>query len=163
MEIIWILVANASDARVFSMSSAKSGLLRVIEKDQPISRLKVREVVTDKPGRIFSSKFQIKHGLAAEEDPRERITRMFAKELAQMLERLYAKQRFDELVLVAEPSFMGKLKGYLSKNIASRVAMTVNKDLTHFSDREVAAHLEEVLREIWRDPRRWDPRGFVMR
>ena len=55
------------------------------------------------------------------------------------------QQRFGQLVLVAEPRFLGFLRGALDPVSEGMLAGTVNKDLAHVEVRDLAPHLSHLL------------------
>jgi protein required for attachment to host cells len=130
--------------------------------EHPISRLKLSEVVTDRPGRVYGSSGRVRHAMQQDEDPMVHAARVFAKEISETIGREFVQGSFDELVLVAEPAFMGKLMAALPKKICQqRLAGTVPKDFSHLSDTDVEDRLQPTLIYLWKDPRRWEPRGFA--
>lgn len=130
MKDIWILVANRSVAKLFESRSFRDDL---------------------KPLKTISNPYI----LSNEKAPHDRDADAFARHLAFMLERDRSRGRFDELVLVAEPGFLGKLRAYFGKRTGSLGNVkTVNKELIHVSAKNLRLHLNDVLFELWQDPRR---------
>jgi protein required for attachment to host cells len=118
----------------------------VRESPFPRGQLRDRDVVTDKPGRRFHP------GQAGERrstmeppDPIDHSVGVFAKEVADALDKDRASGRFDRLVIVSEPSFLGKLREELSAPTSRLVQATVDKDLSHASVDQVRRSLEDVI------------------
>ncbi|MEW6056636.1 MAG: host attachment protein [Bdellovibrionota bacterium] len=127
---IWILVANRSVAKLFESRSIRDGLELIKTISNP-------------------------YIVPTEKTPHDRDADAFARHLAFMLDRDRSRGRFDELVLVAEPGFLGKLRAYFGKRAGSLGHVrTVNKELVHVSAKNLRLHLNDVLLELWRDPRR---------
>jgi len=63
--------------------------------------------------------------------------RTFAREVGRYLDRARLDHRFDQLVLVAPPKFLGVLRKELDKEVEKLVADELPKDLAGFSAREL--------------------------
>jgi protein required for attachment to host cells len=138
-KLTWILVADGTEARI--LESAGPGLpLSVVGTFEPDGQEAFRED-SDRPGRVHESADTARHSLKPETKVARRVAQAFARELA---DRLSAKAPYDRLILVAPPRFLGELKAALPKSVAGRVILTVDKDLTRESDREIARRLAEL-------------------
>jgi protein required for attachment to host cells len=108
----------------------------------PEGRLKNRDIDADKPGRAFDSHGQGRHALERERMPTE--------QLAGMLDEGRVRERYDQLVLVAEPRFLGWLRDALSPETTQRVVASLDKDLgevdLHELPKRLAKDLEGVVR-----------------
>lgn len=127
---IWILVANRTVAKLFESQSAQDELrlIRTISNPYLLGEAKL---------------------------PHDRDGESFARQLSLILDRERNRRRIDELVLVAEPGFLGKLRAYFGKRAGGLGHVrTVNKELTQVSAQNLKLHLNEVLLEIWRAPQR---------
>jgi protein required for attachment to host cells len=153
----WILVADASRARLFAAEHALN--LQVLSSfEHPESRARARDLVSDatgrKPagpsmggsygGRAVSHSFG-RPGVEPDTEPKAVEAEKFARELASTLERGWLDHAFDKLVIAAPPHFLGLLKGELGKEVAKQVEAYVNKDLTHHELRAVQEHLQQEL------------------
>lgn len=102
-------------------------VLREIEHPNPPSR----EQGTDRPGR-YPDAGTASHLSAVEETDWHRLEKeRFAKELADRLYRLAHAHKFERLVIVAPPRVLGDLRPELHKEVVSRVAAEVAKDLVN--------------------------------
>jgi len=141
MTTTWILVANASIARLFAHSGHEHGLALVKELSHPQSRMKNADLVTDRAGHMQGSGDG--HG---SRQPRtvakEQEAEHFAGELARELEHGRNAGQFDRIILVVAPGFLGLLNEKLDPQIAKLVTRRYEKDYTQINDRELAAHLE---------------------
>jgi protein required for attachment to host cells len=138
----WILVANSSFARVLCNDGPKKGLRLVSELDHPQSREKRMDLTSDKPGRVDNKG----HGSFVQQtDPKKNEADHFALEVAKNLELGRVNNDYDRLILIASNPFMGLLKNRLDSHVMDRVSETIEKDYTKASDKELAAHLEQVL------------------
>jgi len=138
-------VAHRGGARIFENNGPGKGLQRVDVVDHPEGRLKNVEINSDKPGRAFDSFGGGRHSMGKEHEPTEEVARQFALSLAEKVHLGRTQNRFDRLVLVAEPRFLGVLRAALDSPTASLVSATLGKDLGGIEDRDLPAHLGNDL------------------
>ena len=143
----WILIANRAGARIFVNYGPGKGLKFVASLDHPEGRLRDQEAVSDKPGRGFSSASGgPRHALVSEQDYKEHEVEKFAKLLAKRLDDGRNQNEFEQLILAADPKFLGKIKGALNSQTAGKVVATLGKDLWDVADRDIPEHLRELIR-----------------
>ncbi len=143
MTTTWILVANASKARLYSKESVKKGLALIKEFAHPESREKASALVSDQTGHYMGQGNG--RGAFVEASPKEVEMEHFALELAKELETGRTHQGYNRLILVASPHFMGLLKARLSSHVLDLVTDTMEKDYSHDTEKELAKHLESVI------------------
>src|SRR5262249_37110282 len=103
----WLLVADAAEARLLRLDAAEGGLEVVEELQHVESRTKAGELLSDRQGRTFdSSHVGGRHAMEPRTDPKAIERQRFARQLATALGRAAEAQRFQELVLVAEPTML---------------------------------------------------------
>jgi protein required for attachment to host cells len=78
--------------------------------------------------------------------PTENLANEFAHDLAKVLERGRTDHRYDRLVLVADRKFLGRLRAAMTTETTRLVSATLDKDLSNVSDRDLPAHLSDILR-----------------
>jgi len=141
----WILVAHRSGARLFENRGPGKGLALVQSLEHPAGKLKNHEIDSDKHGRSFDRRGAGRHAYTAEQEPTTHVAEQFARQLAALLEDGRNRQRYAQLVLVAEPRFLGLLRPALSASTAALVQATLDKDLGGVEARDLPKHLEEVV------------------
>lgn len=137
MSETWIVVADASQARVFDPDGPNGKWVVV----QQFSHLESREQGQDLRGNRPD---QIQH--AEEKDIRgpqpERFFDVeddrFAKEICEALTRSVSANAFRNLVLVAPPRFLGRLRQHLTPAIRPRVRAEIAKDYSSLKPHELA-------------------------
>ena len=142
----WILIANRTGARIYRNGGTTEGLILLKDIPHEEGRLKDREIDTDKPGRSFSMNSSERHAMSHKLAPTDHLADQFAKELADLLEEGRTQNRYERLILVAAPSFLGRLRLALSKGTAEKVFATLAKELTHLTQRELPGHLHSVIK-----------------
>jgi protein required for attachment to host cells len=141
----WVVVAHRAGARILAHCGPGTGLARVAELVHPEGRMRDRDFDADRPGRAFDSHGQGRHAMSREEPPHEHAAAEFARDLARHVDRSRQQHRFDALVLVAEPGFLGILRGALTDATAALVRGSVAKDLAKVPDRDLGDHLGALL------------------
>lgn len=137
----WILVANASQARIYLRNGIKSELSLVKEMVHPESRMKNAELVTDRAGYMQGTGNG--HGSKQPQtEPKQNEALHFAQELAQELNHGRCNQQFERIVLVAPPAFMGLLGEKIDVQTAKLVDDKIGKDYTQSNEKELISYLE---------------------
>jgi protein required for attachment to host cells len=134
----WVLVCDASRARVLAFDRAHEPWTVVEDLSHPAGRARSRELVDDKAGRMGP-------GSQPRTDPASTEEARFAHRLGGLLERGFDDHRYGDLVLVAPPRFLGLLRTSLTAPVARRVTTTVDKDLTRTDPRELRDRLQGRL------------------
>jgi protein required for attachment to host cells len=138
----WILIANRTGARVLDKQGAELTLVTELSHTQ--GRLRDRELESDRHGRGQSSIGSGGHTFSTPESSHEHDAKAFAKEIAEHLRQQRMQSRFERLVLVAEPHFLGLVRQALDDVTARLVVATVPKDLASVSLRDLASRLPEL-------------------
>jgi protein required for attachment to host cells len=126
----WVLVADAARARLLRADRAGRSFHLVREEAHPTSRVKAGELMADRQGRSFdSSHSSSRHAMEPGTDPKRVEKRRFSAQLAQELDEAAAADRFDRLVLVAEPRMLGLLRQELPERVLARLDLEIAKDL----------------------------------
>lgn len=132
---IWILVGDASGARLFESEGIGENWTHLEAFHHPASRAKARDLVTD------SQSGQAERG----ESLKDHETERFAIELSHRLDVGLQASHFRRLVLVGPPKFVSVVKSKLSTGVANQLTDIVHKDYVHLSDREVETRVHEQL------------------
>ena len=128
----WLVVANASKARVLEESGKPGAYVHIADLVHPQSRQKGVELAGDRPGHVPGVSA---HGTGSSAydprtDPREREHDRFARELAAVLNQGVAAGRCAGLVLVASNPFLGHLKEHLAAHAQALLLRSVPADYT---------------------------------
>jgi protein required for attachment to host cells len=145
MKTTWVVVAHRAGARILEHRVPGKGLSLVTQVEHQAGRLRNSEINTDRAGRAFQRAGEGRSAMGTEESAHDRDAATFAREVADLVHTGRNENRFAQLVLVAEPRFLGLLRGALDGVTANTVSGTVSKDLAHLDVRELAPHLENVI------------------
>ena len=140
----WILVSDSSRAKLLSAEVREDDWSVVEEFDHPEGRELSREIApSSPPGRAQQSHATAggRSSLSQHTSPKEAEAERFAHRLSKYLEEAIAARRFDYLVLVAPPHFLGLLKGTLGRQAAKHLRTTVDKDLSMLKVAELRQRL----------------------
>lgn len=141
----WVAVVNRSEARLFEMENKKGvpeKKLTLLKKlENPKGRLRSRDINADRPGSTATSFAFSRTRLVKKQDPVDRVAEEFAKSISEELEKSQNEHLFDDLILVGEPGFLGKLRAALSKKTTRSVSSTLRKDLVNVPDHEIREYI----------------------
>lgn len=132
----WLLVTNASHARIFKVRTVigqpyQMQLIHAIE--HPESRMKKQDLLSDKPGVYRTGYTPGGHAQDIQNIEMER----FAKELADIIDHARTLNRFQQLIIVAPAHFYGLLEKHLSGSIKHLIKQVIQKDYTGVVERDL--------------------------
>ena len=145
MKDILVIVANASRARLFHVHGGQ--LERLESLKHPESRSKGSELESDKPGRAFDDSGgggPHRSGMEPPTDPHDNELRAFAREVARRASILARRGHYRDLLVVAPPRFLGRVKSELDAEVAKRIVATVSHDYTAKTE----AELDDILETL---------------
>ena len=149
----WILVANASLARIFRRDFPLAALEPVETLTHEESRMRRSELATDHPGRDATDNNYNNninnntHGVVRFEprtDARRKELDHFAREVADRLDQGLAARKFESLAVCASNPFLGELRTRLSEPVQKKISLEFNADLTSLSPTEIERRLKEA-------------------
>jgi len=126
-----ILVADQAEAIFYDAPTMHAVPKEVARISDPLARLHDRDFGTERPGRSHESMGTTRHSIQREETPRRAEAVRFARRIARRLDDARRRQEFEQLVVVAGPSFLGLVREELSGPTRARVAREIRKDLVH--------------------------------
>ena len=141
---VWILVANSSEARIYSTPSMitlddHTDLKAFESFYHPEGRERSKDIASDKPGNF-------KHGggsgsFVEESDPHDHEVLKFAKQVADFLHQKHVANKYENLVVASPPSFYGTLKQNLSSQVLNSISKYIDKDYVNDEPRQLSIHL----------------------
>ena len=142
----WYVVANRVDA-VFYQDSKDSKFKFVHRMKNEEGNLTEGELDSARPGTGFSSAGSgtIRHGLDRTFNHHELVAVDFAGKIANELAKHAKAQAYAELVITAEPHFLGLLRAALPASVRGLIKAEVNREYAQGSDSELYEH---ILRAI---------------
>lgn len=148
MDAAWVVVADSARARVFRAESRIGPLEELMDLADSQGRLH--------PGDIYTSEQTRRLELGANgsrqgsdyepaRPPDKMLAQRFAKEVADHLRRATLEKRYQRLVVIAGPEFLGLLREELDDNTRSRIALELPKDLSKLRADRLRSYLPERL------------------
>ena len=146
MRARWILAASRTAAHIYQQSAPGRRLKLIRSIEHPEGRLRNRQLGRDRPGRAFERVGLGRHSMGTDQNPADQVALQFARHLAALLYEGRVQNRFQHLVLAAEPRFLGDLKDALDHATAARLIACIDKDLFQIEEiREIPELLSQSL------------------
>lgn len=142
--ITWVLVADASRARLFRRE-ADGRLSSALDEELIGTHLPSREIASDRPGRTFDSGGYGRHANEPPTDPARHAQGEFARDVARLLDDKRKAQAFNRIVVVAPPRFLGELRSMMSLPLQELITDEIAKDLAKSPAHELQQHITELL------------------
>ena len=140
-----IVIADGAHARFFLHDGPGKGLeplnAEEMEGDTPAGR----DIMSDAPGRSFSSHGPGRSAMEPPTDPRDQVESEFRGSVADNIERLMKKKNAERLIVAADPRSLGELRKTLPDRLHDKITATLDKDLTNIPDNDLPKHFEDVL------------------
>ena len=110
----WIAVVGGHKSYLFEKTKkAEISLIQEIHADLDEQH--------EKPGRTFNSTGNTRHAIEPHTDRREVERQDFSKRILENLSEGLKQNKFEKLILIAEPKMLGILNQHLDKNLASKI------------------------------------------
>jgi len=145
MPSTWVVVADSSAARIFDAPAATGALTEIESFAHTEGRLHERDLRTDQPGTTKDRAGYAKHGIEPRTNPKEHEAVVFARMLAETIERARAKSQIERVLLVAPPEFLGHLRSALDANARKIVEGEFNLNVVRLAPDEIRKRLPERL------------------
>lgn len=138
----WILVANASQARILERTSFTEPLVEVVDWLHPESRMRASETERSSLGQSQAGR----SGLAPRSDLKQQHRSDFAKTLAAYLQEAVLSHRISRLALVVSNPFMGELLAHLDSSVQKALVAQHVLDLTSLNTTDLEHRLRNEFR-----------------
>lgn len=138
-EPTYIVACSGSEAKIFSSQRRFGKWNEVKYLENPGATLREKERSTDRPGRTFDRFGNGRHAMTQEETGREHELQQFASSLADYLGKAQSSGAFRQLILVAEPTFLGYVRRKLSAPLKRTLCFEVPKNPAGFDTERLRA------------------------
>lgn len=133
--IKWVFVANRAEAVVF--------------KQGPGQQVTFIDRIPNPEGKPSESEISpdsaIRHGLDRRSAQHEEVALRFARQLGEFLHQAKSTQRYEGLILVAEPHFLGLLRKELTPQVRACVIDHIPKALTPGTEAQVRETILQMM------------------
>ena len=141
----WVLVANASQARLYKTEERPKTLTLLKELLHPASREKGENLASDRPGHFQGEAPGMDgttHGAFNEPtDPKQYEHERFARALAKELDDGRTSNAFQKLTIIASPHFHGLINKQLNGQLAKMDVSHIQKDYTELDEKALLEKL----------------------
>jgi protein required for attachment to host cells len=141
MKPVWILVADSSQARIFSAENSQADLIEIDSLLHPEGRLHDSEMGSDSPGKSSGSDGSGGHAYSDETSLKEQEEINFATRVANYLTDELNQNKYERLYMVAAPAFLGDLRHAISARVEKHVAFSLGKNIVALSPEEIRTYL----------------------
>jgi protein required for attachment to host cells len=141
----WVLVANSGQARILEMQRKPYRFHQVSELNSETQHLTNKDIVSDASGRVYHTQGPGTHSMNPRSDPHENAEQQFSRGLAQKMEKAARLGRFDQLLVVADPKTLGRLRQQMNKAVEGKVTEEVALDLVKLPLSQLEPRLKQVL------------------
>ncbi len=141
----WVVVADASRMQVFAADVMLEALLPLEGRTHPASRLPTSELVSDDRGATRDGITGIRSRVERHTEPHRGAIDDFAREIGHLLHDARVAARFERLVLVAPPQFLGAIRAHLDHETAKTVLASFAHEWTRLPLPELAARIRAEL------------------
>ena len=136
MSKTWVVVAESSRAKIFELDKRNAPLVEIQGFAHTPSRLHQKELTSDLPGRTPG-----RHKLVQQTTTKENACNEFARSIRNHLDTARSKGKFNKLIIMSPPSFLGRLRKQLGATINKCVISEIDKNLVRHSISDIQAHL----------------------
>lgn len=146
--VVWVLAANRTQAVLFQ--KVRGRRLRYLERFlHPEGRRREQDLVSDRPGHMQASfgAGSLRHAFGKEKVWHKRAAVKFARELMQYLNGAYSENRFDQLVLIAEPNFLGVLRDAMPAQLKRVPRLEESREIRFITTEQVERRVNPMIRE----------------
>ena len=149
MTTYWILVANSTEATIYSalktkLSQNNAALEKIKAYTNLDGREKTHDHVSDKMGN-YHHKAGGQGSFVESTDPKQYEFDRFARKLADELNKGRIKNAYQELIIIAPPHFHGMLNKHIDSHTKALVGINIEKDYVHLKSKELETTLIKFL------------------
>ena len=145
-----VVVADRGEARFYDYE-ADNSLTQVGRLTDRKAHLHNRDFISDRPGRVFDHAATgggrrgaiAHHGTGKELTPLKLEAKKFAESICREIEAADQSKAFEQLVIMAEPSFLGLIREAMPEHLINKVVLQVHKDLVHSDDKAIMRHIDK--------------------
>lgn len=141
---MWILVADEARARLFSREQKLGPMTEVADFANPEGRMSGQDFMHDKPSRVQESASTARHAIESGMTHEQKVSRRFAKELADKLNEGRVGHRYEQLVMIAAPKFLGRLRAELDPEVTKLLVADAPKELSNAGPDEIRAAVDKL-------------------
>jgi protein required for attachment to host cells len=144
-----IVVADQSEADFYELEQRDMPPRFLQRLEDADAHLHDRDLKSDRPGRVFNPApatggrrgAVAHHSTGGERSPRKVEARRFARRIAVVLDEARRQHRYDRLVVMAPPTFLGLLREEMPAAVHAMLTAEIGKDLVHEPPEALSGYL----------------------
>jgi protein required for attachment to host cells len=144
-----IVVADQSEADFYVLEQRDTPPRFVQRLEDADAHLHNRDLKSDRPGRVFDHApaaggrrgAVAHHSTGGERNPRKVEAQRFARRIMETLDEERRHGRYDRLVIMAPPTFLGLLREEMPPAVHAMLSAEIAKDLVHEPPEALTAYL----------------------
>ncbi|WP_353111559.1 host attachment protein [Salinisphaera dokdonensis] len=140
----WIVVSDAARARLF-FRDAEHKLTLIDTLKHSESEAHEGDLRTGGKGAVHDSGGSGQHQADPQTTTSEKHADIFAKQVTERLKSELNNDAFTELVVVADPSFLGRLRDHMDNPLQDTVRKTIDKNWAQHDERQIEKQLDNQL------------------
>lgn len=138
-----LLVMDGGKAHLFEMRRAPRTFRKIMSLESAWRQTPARDLVSDGSGRSRNrAGGHSSHTKQPRMDPREAEEAQFVQQAIEELNEVHRRQAFEELVLVADPRSLGRLRKQLDRPLATKISAEFNWNLA-------GLNAEKLEQRLW--------------
>jgi protein required for attachment to host cells len=141
---LWALVTDGGLGRVLELTRETTGSTEIEKREAPARHLTPHELKSDARGRNYKGQGPAGHAVQPRTDAHDDAETQFISGWVELLDKARVKKRFDQLLLVADPRTLGRLREHMGKALQQCVIGEYDHNLTHTPSKA----LEKRLRAL---------------
>jgi protein required for attachment to host cells len=145
MNTTWILVANQSEAQIYSGTPPNGNLLLINRLTHEEGSAHTRDLISDAPGRVHDRSGTARHSMEPNTGVKEEGRRRFVKEMTERLESAHLRGEFDHLVILAAPAVLGVIRKTFTSGLTRAVVKEIPKDVIGQSTDKIETQLRRAF------------------
>jgi protein required for attachment to host cells len=146
MSHTWIVVANSAEARILEPGARRYPLRVKATFVNPEARAHEGDLITDGGAAVLQRMGQGQRRYTGPQvTAKEHSCDLFARQLADALMQARLSNSYDDLVLIASPELLGKLRAALDQSTTRCVRLEIDKNLAHLPPDKLDRSLQALL------------------
>lgn len=137
----WVVVAESSRAKIFELDKRNLPLKELEGFAHTPSRVHEQQLTSDLPGRSNDSHGHGSHKMGTHTSAKQHESQEFAKTIGNHLDSARCQGKFDKLIIMSSPAFLGQLRKQLSSETRKYVHSEIDKNLVRHNTSEIQEHL----------------------
>lgn len=141
----WIVVADASHARIFQAEDSHRHLRELHYLSSPESQMHTQPLRAGGDGALIDSPGSGPHQPAPQAPTPEKHSEHLARKLGKFLQQSLDVDAFAGVILVAEPSVLDHLQNKLDQRTAQLVIAAIDKNWVEHGTRQIEQLIEHYM------------------